>query len=204
MKSLSVRFFPVFVALVLFGQGQARADLVDYSYHWSVAPSAVIPSGTGGVQIVLSSDGTTSSAVGAANSIPAATVSTFSAATNPPDNFNVSYDLKLHLTDKASGMAGDFDFAGSLSGQLTQSTSSLTSTFGNPTQMITLGSHTYGVTIAPASLTLPAPGATPLAELKAIVKVEDAPEPSTLALGAMAASVLGFVARRRRAALARA
>jgi hypothetical protein len=226
MKSVSVRLLPVFAAVVLFGQGQARADLVAYSYHWDIQPSAAIASGTGGVQIVLPLDGSTSSAVGVANPLQAATISTFSAATDPADNFNVPFALKLHLTDTASGKAGDLNFAGSLSGQLTMNTSAVTSTFSNPTQTIDLGAHQYAVTLSPAVLTLPAPGASPAAQIKAIVTAGDlavaparglavfatgglsvaqAPEPSSLVLGAVAASsLLGYGVRRRRRALARA
>jgi len=65
MKPLSARLLPVLAALMLFGAGQARAELVNYDYSWSVSPSAVLPGGTGSVTLALAPDGANSAALGA-------------------------------------------------------------------------------------------------------------------------------------------
>jgi hypothetical protein len=196
------------VALVLLGTGQARAEMIDFSYSWTVQPS-IIAGGTGLVTIAAAQDGTgsydTTSAT--ATSIPGANITTSSAATTPPDTFPTTpFSLKLHLTDTTSGQAADLTFSGSVSGTLTSTSSQLTSTFNNPvSQKATLGNHVYAVTIDPILLNLPAPTRGSVS-INALVKVgtgdvkppppptSHTPEPSALLLSATA--VLGLVARR--------
>jgi hypothetical protein len=209
MKRLLTRFLPL-LALVLLGEGRARAEFVDYSYHWSVAPGSVIPSGTGSALFALAPDGTASSEVGAATptTVAGATVTTSSSATTTPDHFSTTYGLTLQLTDTASSESGTLTFSGTLSGTLTATSSALVASFNSPlTQQLTLGGHLYSVTIDPSLLNLPAPMAGSPAAINALVSVSSSsgnpppptnntPEPSSLVLGATAL-VAGLYARRR-------
>lgn len=191
-------------ALVVLSAGQAKAELVDYSYQWSVAPGSVLPGGTGSVTLATAPDGSAMSTIGSPTPtlIPGATVTTTSAATNVPDVFSVSFNMTVMLKDTASGATGSLTFKGHISGQLTATSATLNSIFDNPlTQTLTLGSHVYTVTIDPALLALPAPGSTTPASINALVTVNNAsnpipkaPEPSSLVLGATA--VVGLISRR--------
>lgn len=209
MKPRTVRLLFMLTALVvLVGESRARGEFVDFSYSWSVQPSAVIPGGTGSVTLALAADGSSSVELGSLTPtpIPGATVTTTSSASDPPDSFNTNFSMKLHLTDTDSGASGDLTFAGTISGSLTATSSSLTSTFQNPmTQMLTLGNHVYSVTIDPTLINLPSPGSSAPALIDALVTAStkptplpQAPEPTSLVLGATA--ILGLAARRLLAA----
>jgi hypothetical protein len=205
MNPRFVRLLLMLTALVVLSTGQARAEMIDFGYSWSVMPSSVIAGGTGTVTLAAAPAGTTQATLSALTPalIPGATVTTSSAATTTPDQFNTPFSMQLHLTDAASGDSTNLTFAGSLKGSLTATTSTLTSTFQNPvTQIVTVGQNVYTVTIDPALLNLPRPGSTTPAAIDARVSVVSAgtghvqttPEPSSLLLGATA--VLGFAARR--------
>src|SRR4051794_350508 len=96
----TTRLLPLLTALVLLGAGQARADLVDFSYSWTAAP-AVIPSGTGIVTLAVAPDGDSQATLGSSTPtfVPGATLTTTSSATEPPDSFDTNFKMKLHLTD---------------------------------------------------------------------------------------------------------
>jgi hypothetical protein len=204
MTRRTARLLLPLAALVLLAGGRARADFVDYSYHWSVQPSSVLPGGTGSVTLAVAADGTGSSDTAAttATVLPGATITTSSSASNPPDSFNTDFTMKLQLTDSASHVTGELTFQGTLSGTLTATSSSLTSTFHNPvTQTLTLGGHVYTVTIDPTLINLPSPTSPSPAAIDALMTVANkappvsqTPEPSGLVLGATA--VLGLAARR--------
>src|SRR5262249_7933593 len=125
MKASSAisRLFPV--ALFLLGAGAARADMIDFSYSWSVDPGSVLVGtnpanvtgnglSSGSVAIATAADGASSAVLGGGQAvIPTATVTTTgSAPPDAPDSFATPFSLKLHLTDTASGNAGDLTFAG--------------------------------------------------------------------------------------------
>jgi hypothetical protein len=201
----TIRLLPLLTALVLLGAGQARSEMIDFSYQWTVLPSSVLPGGTGSVTLAAAPDGTSSAELGSSTPtfIPGATVTTTSSATEPPDSFNTAFSMKLHLTDTASALAGDLSFSGTIAGTLTLTTSALTATFDSPfTKTLELGNRVYTVTIDPSLVSLPAPGATSPASIDARVTVANkpvvdpptnTPEPTSLLLGATA--VLGFAAR---------
>jgi hypothetical protein len=200
------------LAVALLPPGAARAELLDYSYHWSVSPGSVIPAGTGSVMLALAGDGSASSQVGAGSptTIPAVTLTTSSSATTTPDTFNASYALSLHLTDTASGESGDLTFSGTLKGTLTATASTLVNKFGHPfTKHLKLGGHQYFVTIDPGQLNLPAPGAGSPAQVNGLVTIrgnpnpppgQQTPEPSALVLAGVGLCSAGLAWRRLRRA----
>jgi hypothetical protein len=221
MKRLSARLLATVVALLVVTASHARADFLDWGFHWSISAShGIIPSGTGSVAVAVAPDGTGGSI------IPAANVTTTSAATSAsPDVYKAPYTLTLTLTDNPSHTSGSLTFAGLISGNLTATSSTLTNTFQNSaanplTQSVTLGGHVYSVTIDPTIANLPIPGSASPALLDAIVKVTNAgtgggtgsggggghgtPEPTSLVLGGLGFSFFGvgcWWKRKRQAAV---
>jgi hypothetical protein len=208
----TIRLLPMLTVVVLLGAGQARADSVDFSYAWTVQPQNVFPSGTGSVALSVATDPVSASAqLGSSTPtlLAGATVTSSSSATGAPDSFNASFSMTLHLTDSASNQSADLSFSGTLAGQLTSTTSTLTTTLDSPfSKSLSLGDHTYTLTIVPTLLNVPAPGKTgPDGNPAAIngnltvanrIPVDppphQTPEPTSLVLGATA--VLGLAARR--------
>ncbi len=114
-------------ALVIGSTSGARADFMDWSYHWSITPGQVLSSGTGSVALALVQDGTD------ASTIPAATVTTTSSATDAaPDKYNVGYNLTLHLTDNPSKKSGDLTFHGTVAGTVSADSANLTKHLQRP------------------------------------------------------------------------
>ena len=149
MKHLFMRMLLLVALVAAFGESTARAELVNFSYTWSVAPSAALSSGTGNVLISLSATDSPSFTLGASTPIPGATITTSSSASaGSPDTFNNPFSLGLKLTE--AGNTGTLTFAGTIAGSLTSDKSLLTGTFANPVQSIHLGTHIYQVTIDPA------------------------------------------------------
>jgi PEP-CTERM motif-containing protein len=214
--------FSLAALLSLGATMQARADFMDWSYHWSISPGPVLSSGTGSVALTLAQDGN------GASSIPAATVTTSSSATNAaPDVYKVGYNLMLQLKDDHSNKSGTLTFHGLLSGMVSAASSHLTNSFSNPTtERLLLGGHLYSVTINPSLMTLAPPGSPVLPQIDALVRVtnpvghpiggptpqvqgpppssgspgpvQSAPEPSSLVLGMLALCGLGVVFVQRR------
>lgn len=210
----TIRLLPLLTAVVLLGAGQARAEMVSFSYQWSVQPS-VIPAGTGVATFAAVDPVTTSAELNSSTPtyVAGATATTTSSATaESPDVFNSPFSMTVTLTDSASGLFGDLTFDGTLSGKLTASglplDDPLRATFADPfTKKLTLGDHTYSVTIDPTLVSLPAPGATSQSLIGALVmvssKVDDppdddtphkTPEPTSLLLGVTA--IMGLAVRR--------
>lgn len=194
------------VGLILVcGAGQVRADFVTFDSQWSIAPGAVLTSGTGSVSFALAGSTTTTAETGVTTAIIAATITTTSSATQPPDTFSASFNLGLDLT--SSGQTGHLDFTGTITGQLTATSSTLTNTFNsNGPQVLKLGDYLFSVTINPVVANLPKPGAEAPVLVDAMITITkdsggsppiDTPEPSSLVLGATALS-LTWLARRRR------
>jgi hypothetical protein len=204
MKHLSVRLLLMLVALVILGNQRARADAISFNYDWTVHPAVLpgLPGSTGDVLFAATQPGSGQAMPGdmIGTTIPGATITTTSSAVNPPDHFQGSFTMKLHLTDALSNKSGNLTFTGSVSGTLTTTKSSLTGTFNTPlTQTLTLGGHLYSVTIDELFHPQP-PGSPALVNISANVTVNTptkpttTPEPSSLVLGATA--MLGLAVRR--------
>jgi hypothetical protein len=206
MKHLIVRLLLIPAVLVILGNGQARAEMIDFSYQWTVQPSVLPgqPGSSGSVLLSTAQPGTGQATLGdpGGTTIPGATVTTNSSATVPPDSFLANFTMKLHLTDSTSNTSGNLTFSGTVSGTLTSTQSILTGTFHNPlTQTLTLGGHLYTVSIDELFRPQP-PGSAALVQISAGVTVSKpghphptgTPEPSSLLLGATA--MLGFAVRR--------
>jgi hypothetical protein len=218
--------FSIAAALVFGSATGARADFMDWSYHWSIMPGQVLASGTGSVALALAQDGS------GASTIPAVTVTTTSAATDAaPDKYHVGYNLTLHLTDNPSSQSGSLTFHGTVAGTVSATSAHLSNTFSDPTtEKVRVGGHLYAVTVNPTLLTLAAPGSATPPQINALVSVTKAtntppsppqplspqaqsppsgggpvgppvhssPEPSSLALGILASGWLGLAVLRRR------
>jgi hypothetical protein len=206
MKRMTSLALAVTAVWLLLAAGRARADFVSFSYHWSVAPSSVIPGGTGSVSLTPAADGSTTAQTGVTAVLDAATVTTSSSAGTTPDSFNAPFSLGLDVKDTVSNATGHLTFSGTIAGTLTATSSSLTSTFDNPvTQTLHLGGWSYTVTIDPVVANLPAPNSQSAVLLDALTTVaadqpttqHNSPEPSGLVLAASAAS-LWWLSRRRR------
>ena len=212
MKHILTRLFFMLAVVAALGESTARAELVDFSYAWSIQPSAVLPGGTGSVQVSLTPNASSSGTLGVSTPIPLATLTTTSTASaGSPDSFNNPFSLKLSLTDTASGNTGTLSFGGTISGTLTFDCSLLTGKFDNPMQVLHLGTHDYAVTIDTPNFGLQKPNSDGNTLIGAFVLVTntsntggggggnpgptpDAPEPSSLVLGGMA--LAGLAARR--------
>ncbi len=204
MKHLFVRLLLIPAVLVILGSGTARAEIIDFSYQWSVQPAILngLPGSTGSVLLSAAQPGNGQVTLGdpGGTTIPGATVTTTSSATNPADSFNAGFTMKVLLTDTATNQSNTLTFNGTVSGTLTTTESKLTGTFNNPlTQTLTLGGHLYSVTINELFHPQP-PGSAALVQISAGVTVTNAskppstPEPSSLVLGATA--MLGLAVRR--------
>ncbi len=219
-------------ALLLLPPGASRADFyTNWSFAWHFNPV-----GTNGVPGAVPATTGTGSALFAAESdksggasVPVALVSTSSSATTVPDTFqHAPFTFAVKIIDNATHASGTLTFDGHLNGALTATKSAVVGTFsadpGSPSSL-SLGGHTFRVSIAPQML-LPAPGALPKL-LNATVLVDaavpppptpsptpqphpnsggggvvippfqSAPEPSSFALAGIAAAVFGLARRRR-------
>src|SRR5262249_51188910 len=97
------------------------------------------------------------------------------------------------IFDKASGTSDNLVFSGKINGTLSNGSAILNNTFTSPeTQSVQIGQHQYTVKIGPF-----APPGPPTANISgsisalATVAVNDAPEPSSLALPALGLPLFG-------------
>jgi hypothetical protein len=214
MKDCHGRWVLTAFAMLLLATNAAQADLIRWSYDWVRSPLVVTAdgAGTGSINLATNPGG---SIVGDSN-IVAVNLTTASTATaDVPDTFaNKSYALTLTLTDGPSQAMGQVTFTGQFDGMLTDSSASIKNTFeGDTTQSILVGENFYTVSIGP--YTPPGgPNSSLTGSISAFVSVvggepipepipttgfpaEQAPEPSTLVLAALAVPLGALVVRRR-------
>lgn len=199
--------------LVLLVPLAGRADQIGFDYNF-VTPSAVTgdAGNSGAVSFATMPAGHASgNSVLTAASVAAVTASTLTT----PDTFNgQTYNLTLQLTDDPSGKSGSLTFTGKLFGTLTPLAANITTSFDTPTQTLRLGNDSYTVTLGP--LKGPAtPNPTVVGTLFATVdvqsgggsntpttQVDQAPEPSGLALACAGLALFAAAWRRLAAATA--
>jgi hypothetical protein len=171
MRLPTVLLPAVLVVGFLFSQRAARAEYMDWSYHWSISPAPVLASGTGSVAQALGQPGKGSTRI-----LAAAVTTSSDASTRHPDYFYKSFDLTLHLTDRATHQSGSLTFQGRISGTLTATSAHLIESFRTPIEHLKLGSHIYYVDL-PSRFSLLPPGAPVVRDYYATVWVENDPPP---------------------------
>jgi hypothetical protein len=183
---------------------------VNWSYNFTPT-NTILTSGTGTGSISLSNqpnvNATNSSDVVVTNLRLSST-----AGTGSPDSFNnTAWQVKLQLTDLASGNSTTMTFSGMFNGTFSAANANVTNTYtGQTTQTWTApgSGNTYTVTMG--SYTPPGPPTGPnsnAGSISAHVTVgpqisSHAPEPSTLVLSFLGLGFAGFASRRKRRAAA--
>jgi hypothetical protein len=138
-------------------QATAQAAMVNFSYRWGIGPSAVLTGtnssthigrSTGSVDFALVRTSPDAAPLGGRpTAMPLGfVVTTSSASPARPDHFNTTFTLSLRIRD-ASGVWGQVNFKGTVTGTLTANVSNLTITFKSPSQQLTLGHHVYSITL---------------------------------------------------------
>lgn len=183
MRSSSLRLsFVVIVGLLM--EGAARADYMDWSYHWSISPSPVLSSGTGTVSQALGWPGN-----GATRILAAAVTTSSDASASKPDYYNKTFRLTLHLMDRATHQSGSLTFIGYIRGTLTATSAHLLEMFRTPTEYLRLGKHIYSVEL-PHYVRLMPPGSLVVPTYYALVRVWNVAPPPKVPPRMMAASVM--------------
>jgi hypothetical protein len=185
------------LTVLLLGATNARASLIQWGYDWNASPSFVT-AGTG--KVTLSNE-PYRTAKGDSN-VVASNLQVFStAAPATPDEFGLSdgkYSTTVSLKDVASGKTGSLTFNGQMQGYFSQYNANITNAFTAPTtQTIRLGDAFFTVTMA--YYTPPGPPAQGnLGGLGAVVSVKPVPEPGSMALATVGASLAGMAMLRWR------
>ena len=183
MRSSSLPLSIVLIVGLLVG-GAARADYMNWSYHWSISPAPVLASGTGTVSQALGQPGK-----GATRILAAAVTTSSDASAKNPDRYNKTFSLTLHLMDRATHQSGSLTFSGTILGTLTANSAHLTETFRTPIEYLRLGRHIYEVQL-PRYLTLMSPGSLVVPTYYAAVRVFNVAPPPKVPPRVMAASVM--------------
>jgi hypothetical protein len=194
--------------LSAFGQGPI-------SLNSSISPDGsafTVDHGSGTATLTLAAPGTSSAATGDTPlSIPVGTLSV-AASDKPAGNFSYSaaFNLTLRVTDTASGQFGDLTLAGAINGNVSPKGSDASAAgYALPGgQTVLLGGHTYTAGFITDPTDPISPGAAPVvfkvglfidaAGVPVVIpgdggpKSQNAPEPSTLALGACALALCGL------------
>jgi hypothetical protein len=178
-------------AVVLLCAGsQARAEVIPWDYQVSGGPALSTSGSPGQVNLGGSSGSTTNNTV---ITVPIDPVSSGS-LTKPSIFLKSAYTLDLTITDGPS--KGTLEFSGVFNGAATKFGGLVVNQFTGPTTLSTvLDGHLYTAQISVNTPMKDLPIAT---SFKLSVTVQDAPEPSTLALAGVALSMFGAGLWRRR------
>jgi hypothetical protein len=195
--------------MVLLAAGNARADLIPWSYSWSNTPSNIyadghVPGDSAGY--ISLTDSALQSVVGDSYLVATDLTAHSTATSANPDKFtNAGYTLRLTLVDGTFGDQATLSFPGEFNGTLTATSSNITNTFlAQTTQTIVLGQTQFTVTIG--FYTPPGPtGAQNTGSISATalvtasnVTVATLPEPGGLLLASLGTAGLGLATWRRR------
>lgn len=202
MKRLSAPFGTTLVVLLAAAASQARADYLNWTYtaNPNVAGVSVnSTSPTGGASVTLTDFSTPQSG---ATSIPVIAYVTSTSSTTgvnfgPSANTPSTYNLAVTITDNTTHDSGTLNFAGSLAGALSATSSSLVNTLTPVTSnTLTLDGHKYTITIPNVTLAAPT---SPQQDIMASVSVTPStpvgngtPEPTSLLLGGLGFSCFGL------------
>jgi hypothetical protein len=207
MTRLSKALLLAAFAALAFGPGRAHASFVSWSYNWTpsaLALPADVP-GSGGLSLT---NEPTKNADGTSDVVVTNIRGFSSASRSTPDKFtHAAYNFTLVLTDLASGKAAHMTFSGFFSGTMSATSANIGNTFtGVTTETVSLGGHTYTVTMGNYSPPGPPTASNP-GSISAHVGVDEvkgppivtgnAPEPSTLLLACFGLSGLGLTGWRR-------
>jgi hypothetical protein len=184
MRFSSVPLSILLAVGLLFSKGVARAEYMNWSYHWSIGPAPVLASGTGSVSQALGWGGKGSSHI-----LAAAVTTSSSASARNPDRFQKSFALTLHLQDRGTRQSGALTFHGLISGTLTASSARLSESFATPIEHLRLGSHVYWIEL-PSRVTLRPPGASVVPSYYATVWVTNVSPPPPSHPRVMAAALM--------------
>jgi hypothetical protein len=179
MRRFGVRAAALAAVLLTLGTSGARADYLNWSYSWALSDGPTFPKGFTNVSFALVPGGKTGAAT-----IPVGDFSTSSTAP-APESFSAGYDLTLALTDNATQDAGTLTYHGIISGTVGPTGTSLSNTFSNPSQSLTLDGHVYHVSLDART---PIGGSSdPVSHLHASVSVTGgAPQPQDTGGGVQA------------------
>jgi hypothetical protein len=186
MVKSSIRLPIALVVGLLLGSA-ARAEYMDWTYHWSISPSPVLTSGTGSVTQTLYH---LHPSLGAPRIPVAAVTTTSDAMPRNPDIYNKNFSLTLHLTDAATHQSSNLTFYGNIRGTMTYDSAHLVESFRTPLEHLTLGRHIYWVRL-PSYMRLMPPGSLVVPTYYASVLVENLSPPPPIRHPAMStASVM--------------
>jgi hypothetical protein len=191
MRLPSLPFALAAVVLVL-ATGTTRADLVGFSYAWSVTPGSIKADEPrlGFMDILPGGSGTTTGGQGFVG--PVLTFSPSVTTAGPVTFTDDPITLTLRLTDGPSGLSDVLTFRANLSATLAGSSAEYHYGFiGNAPDVI-LGGDRYFVIVGQDPLPW-SPTVSGLIFASAIT-----PEPSSLLLAGLAVPALGLLLRRRR------
>jgi len=184
-------------ALLLLGAPQAKAGLINWKYNWTPSSLAINADGGSGGNVTLTNE-PLGSATGSSDVVATNIRTISSAPATAPDTMITqgNYTLTVQITDIDSGLAGSLAFTGKLGGTFSNVNSNVSNKFtGTLTKQLTLGDHTFTVTIGPYTPPGP-PNASNAGSIAAHVDVSDlqiekVPEPSTMALALFGLSTVG-------------
>jgi hypothetical protein len=212
------------LGLVLAGQGNALAggappssEFFSITTAFTAPPGGSVTSATGFSSVTLlgPASATTGNAGGLGTNIVFAQVQLAdnSVTTSYTDTYSIPYQIDVTLTDTASGKSGVFSILGTLTGSISDASSSLfQNVYTSGSQSEVIGGTTYTFTVGNTSgfYTNPSPPSGPdgvsstngtfSADVTATSAV---PEPSSIALMVVGALSAVGVSRRRRGELAR-